>query len=566
MAGAGMIAAILALHLTAMRPATPVTHQAVVAVTYDGVPPEVVRVSVHGWQDEGSPVTVVADVEHQARRVIVRARPGRRSLVLLERLDGTYLLDGPFWWPSTDSERALDRQWRRTIAVASPEPLEGAPALEWVAGVPGQTGEWPRCFRTGERRWACWGAAAGEPGVIVGRALDRLWWTVVSRGGTPVLRSSRWGRLLVVQDADGDPSALRVRFGHPVTASAQRFRAVRLDTAAVAGAESTSVAPGIAWLSGEGVPPGAWVDVRTGPAGPAYLVLQDVAEGSPSLPLTVRLDETRPAEGIVVGNRDQRARGALVTLFRLIDPPSASSTGASQEKPRRVLVAETVTDVDGAFHIDGAGEADYEIVAWHPQLGRASSPLPRRLGVFVVRLESPGTVRGRVLAGGKPLAGVDVISLPRPEAFMAADDPVEVKGGDTRTGQDGRFEVTLAASGGGELRVGGGTRPIKRIPLPREPVPLLDLGDIDLGSPLEITIVLDQESACDVRATGPIGQSGLQIVTAVRTGPGLFRMVIPEPGMWVFGLLCSGDERALSPPVIQISPATAGKEVRFSVR
>src|SRR5260370_31671240 len=40
------------------------------------------------------------------------------------------------------------------------------------------------------------------------------------------------------------------------------------------------------------------------------------------------------------------------------------------------------------------------------------------------------------------------------------------------------------------------------IPLPRVPAPLLDLGDIQLGSPLEITIVLDQDTACDVRATG----------------------------------------------------------------
>jgi hypothetical protein len=322
----------------------------------------------------------------------------------------------------------------------------------------------------------------------------------------------------------------------------------------------------VAWLSGEGVPPDAWVDVRTAHSGPAYLALQDVAGGSPSLPLTVRLDATRTVDGIVLGLHEERASGALVTLFRLIDPPRPVSD-PPRDKPRRVLVAETVADAAGAFHIDeGAGDAEYEVVGWHPQLGRASSMLPRGPGVVTVRLESPGTVRGRVLTDGKPLAGVDVISLPGPEAFRNADDVVALKGGDTRTGADGRFAVMLAAGGGGELRVGGGTWPIRRIPLPRVPPPLLDLGDIELGSPLEIAIALDQETACDVRATGPIGRSGLQIVAGTRTAPGLFRMVLPEPGLWAFGLLCGREERPLAPSTVHISPGDAGKEVRFSIR
>ena len=123
-----------------------------------------------------------------------------------------------------------------------------------------------------------------------------------------------------------------------------------------------------------------------------------------------------------------------------------------------------------------------------------------------------------------------------------------------------------AAGGGGELRVGGGPLPIRRIPLPRVPAPLLDLGDIELGSVLHLTIVLDQDTACGVRATGPIGQSGLQIVLAARAAPGLFRIVLPEPGLWAFGVICGRDGFALSPPTLQITPAHDGKDVRFSVR
>ena len=448
--------------------------------------------------------------------------------------------------------------------MASPETIPDA-AFEWVTADPGSTGQWPRCFRAEDRLFACWGIAADEAGVIVHRAWNRVWWTVVSRGVAADLRSSKWGRLVVVTDASGDAAGLSVKVAYPAPQSSQRVPGVRPGTASVGTAQSMPVAPGVAWLSGADVPPAAWIELRTTSSGPAYLALQDVAGGSPSLPVVTRLEETRSLDGLVVGSREERANGALVTLFRFIDPPPPAGAPA-RDKPRRVFAGERVTDADGAFHLDGIGEAEYEVVVWHPLLGRASSLLPRRFAALTIRLESPGTVRGRVLRAGKPIADVDVISVPAPEAFRNADDFIDLKGGDTRTGADGRFAVMLAASGGGELRVGGGIHPIKRVPLPRAPAPLLDVGDIDLGSPLDIRIVLDQETPCDARATGPIGRTGLQIVMASPTGPGMFRIVLPEPGLWSFALLCGREPRALSPLIMEITEAHAGKEVRFQIR
>src|SRR5260370_26155532 len=103
MAGKTMIAAWLALQLTAAPSAGVTTHETATAVTYEHVPPEIVRVSLYAWHDAASPVAVAAGVERQSDRVIVRAASERRSLVVLERADGAYLVDGPLWWPSTDT-------------------------------------------------------------------------------------------------------------------------------------------------------------------------------------------------------------------------------------------------------------------------------------------------------------------------------------------------------------------------------------------------------------------------------------------------------------------------------
>jgi hypothetical protein len=116
------------------------------------------------------------------------------------------------------------------------------------------------------------------------------------------------------------------------------------------------------------------------------------------------------------------------------------------------------------------------------------------------------------------------------------------------------------------VRVGGGNHPIRRFTLPRAPIPLVDLGDIDLGGPIEVTVVLDRDPGCDIRATGPIGRSGLQVVGGTRAGPGLFNIAFPEEGTWEVHLLCGRDEHALVPAFVSITQANAGKEVRMAVR
>jgi hypothetical protein len=97
-------------------------------------------------------------------------------------------------------------------------------------------------------------------------------------------------------------------------------------------------------------------------------------------------------------------------------------------------------------------------------------------------------------------------------------------------------------------------------------VPIVELGDIELGLPVTVQVVLDQDPGCQVRATGPIARPGLQIVMAARIGPGMFVIRLPEGGDWEFGLLCGRDERALAPAVVKIGPSDGTPQVRFSVR
>ena len=78
--------------------------------------------------------------------------------------------------------------------------------------------------------------------------------------------------------------------------------------------------------------------------------------------------------------------------------------------------------------------------------------------------------------------------------------------------------------------------------------------------------MLDQDTPCGVRATGPVGRSGLQIIPAARIGPGLFQIALPEAGAWNFGLLCGREGRPLSPAVLPIGRDHAGTEVRLAIR
>jgi len=533
-------------------------------VVYHDVPAAVARVSTYQWQPGSRPVPLPLSVDRTGRQWTISVEGRAVVIVVLERADGAYLLDGPIAPRDEVSERTLDHVWRRTAIGSAAPGVAGMPPIAWLplAGNAGDT--WPACWWTDASSWQCFGIALGAGGIAVAAGADHVLSAPVLAGSPAVLRSSRWARLVIATDRSGAAvEGLQLSAARPVTPPPQRNASVRVETSPVSGVSVTMTGPGVAWIAGDSSPPAAWIEVRGTRAGPVYRPLSEIAAGSPLASVPLSLEETRVVDAKVLAATGDPAPGTLVTTYRLIDPSSPSRDGRDPP-PRRVFVAETLADDSGGARLEGLGVADYEVVAWHPQFGRASLLLAEDTDRATIRLRSAGIARGRVVAGGRPLAGVDVISVPDPAAYVAVQDPLDVKGGDARTGADGRFWLALAPGGGGELRIGGGSHPVRRVPLPRGVTPIVDLGDIELGRPVTLSVVLDQDVPCGVRATGPIGRAGLQIVNAIRVGPGLFSIELPEEGSWEFGLLCGRAERSVTPAVVSVSAGQ--REVRLLVR
>lgn len=546
----------------------PLLSAAASVITYRGVPTTVRSIRLTRRNGDRPPEDAAGDLAGDEAHVTCES--GEGVMVSLVRGDGAYLVDGPFECPARDAVRRADPIWRRTVRIpAPPEPVARSD-VDVVRADQDHDG-WPRCGWIREMA-ECRGVPLDVRAVVLFVDRDRVWWTVMADADARVFQSSAWGRLIVASPGSAN-GPIAAAMAHPVRPPPERSAALRLETEAVAHAHVVALSPAALWIYGEEIPRDAWLELRRLHEGPSYLPLDQVAGAPARLPLWVVLDADRPVTGVARGQSGDAASGAVVTLFRLIDerspsPPALApgASGTPRQQPRRVFVAERIATDEGRFEFDGLGDAEYEIVAWQPRLGRGIASVSRGGGEVTVRLESSGEVRGRVVSRGEPVAGVDIVSLPDTQAYLQSADMTDLKGGDGRTGGDGRFAVTLSPAGGGEVRVGGGRYPIRRFPLPRRATPVVDLGDIDLGAPLDVTIVLDQDPGCEVRATGPIGHAGLQVIGGSRIAPGLFRITFPEEGTWEVQLACGRNERPLAPGLVTITQATAGKEMRFVVR
>lgn len=527
-------------------------------ITYAGVPSAVSQVAIYEWSDTTAPRALRWQVTRMDDEAVVEGTPRRIVIVVFVRADGSYLIDGPAPWPARDERRTVREPWRRTERGGVPTGVPDAAAPEWLRADALQSA-WPRCFRR-DASWECWGIESANRGVLT-FAGSQLWWVAMRPAADDVLRAADWGRLIFVRDQISAAENIRAVFRSPVAPPSQRFAGVRLDTATVSGIVSVRLQAGSIWVAGGRAPPKAWMEIRAARAGPLFVALDELSAAAASIPVHLRLPPARTLTGTVRGPGSVAASGSLVSLFRAIDPPSTDR----RLPPRRVLTAETLTKDDGTFEIAGLGEADYELVAFHAQFGKAAIEIGPGQTEASIQLASAGSIRGRVVQGGRPLAGVDVVSVPDAATFNAARDMTDAKGGDARTGADGRFHVAASAAGGGELRIGGGPFSVQRIALPRPPPPMMDVGDIELAPAIEITVVLDRDPGCLVQAIGPMGKVGMQMLSAVRDADGGQRVRLSETGLWQFVLVCGSERRDLVPGAVTVSASMRGNELRFRV-
>lgn len=528
-----------------------------VVVSFAGVPEDAQSMWVLDWRGTAAPVSRNAPrLVRRGEPISVSGLPGAPAVVLFSRSDGTYVIDGPFTWPEADGRRTVGQEWRRTvqgtIGSAGAQPL-----LEWISATR-RSEFWPRCVWRDATAWSCLGVPLEEAGVVYAEIDGHTWWSTVGSRTTsaPPGRISAWGRLVHVRTGGSDlPEDLAITIARPVPPPAHRLRGIRLETAVVSAIHTMPVAADAAWIAGGEVPAGAWLDVRARGLGPVYIAATQLREGAVTLPYDVTLSPSLAVSGLITGPTDAPAGGALLTLFRLIDPAvPAAALARGAPRARRVLVKEIVTAADGRFGFEDLADADYELIAWHGQFGRVSVPVHGGVEGLTVHLTPAESVRGRVLVRGRPAADVPVVSIPDPQAFTTADDLTELKGGDGRSGPDGRFVVALAPSGGGELRIGGSAGGVRRIPLPKGPQNTsIDLGDVELVAAIPVTFMLDQDPGCDLVAVGPIGHAGLQVVTATRTQTAMFEAGLPEEGTYRLVLACGRAERAVLPATVNVS-------------
>lgn len=476
-----------------------------------------------------------------------------------------YLLAGPLRWPLEAATLDVPVAWRRTVRGRWPRFDSGTPL--WLGGQPNALpSNWPMCSSLERGAWECIGVPLDSRGVIIsltpGETLFGIALGTLSAAGVELVpaASAGWGRLLVVARADRAP----VSQSDAIVAAARKLQIPpgrRLPSRAYAETDARvridKLDERVFWVSGTDAPADTWLEIEGSGRSPARLAVPALAGASADIPVHVDLEAAASIAGRVTDSTGAAAPGTIVALYRLIPD---SSTGQKRSS-RRVSVAETTTDEDGAFRFgDLAGER-HDLLAFHVAKGRAERTVdPDGLDVEIT-LRPPSQATGRVIRDGVPAAGIRIATVPDMAAFATSEDVTELLGGETSTDRDGQFMVALAPRGTIELRIGDETTGVRRVALGNaESLPrLVDVGTIELGPLPPLTLVLEQSGGCELLLTGPMERLGLTVQSATRVGPSLYRTALPEPGSWLIAARCAGRPRALIQSIVEV-PAGAGEQ------
>lgn len=476
-----------------------------------------------------------------------------------------YILDGPFRWPSQAATYVVRTEWRKTIrgnSTGSHAPLTWVPADD--GALRGMACEW-----VGKTTWECVGVPVNAIGVVVMNAAGEVRCGipggVLSPSGveTARIRAAGWGRLVIAQTGATSQSANGVRItSKRLQVPSARPLTTRVEVVADSRVQIDTIAEGVAWISGSGLSDDGWIEIGAHDRASERLDLRDVTELPPELPLRVQLQPAATVSGRVRNAADIPAFDAVLTLYRF----ARGDRDRDRKPPLRITVAETHADSEGAFHFDDLSIEPYEVVAMHPVFGRGVRRVTPDGREIDVALRSTAQAVGRVLKDGLPAAAVRVVVLPDLAQFAAAGDITELRGGETQTGEDGRFAVSLASRGSGELRIGDEGAGVKRLSLgaAEKQTGVIDVGDIELNSGASVTFVFDAAGSCEILLSGPVGRTGLSVVRGVRIGPAMFQATLPEPGRWHTVAVCGTKERAVLPGWLDVPPSARDVTIRLT--
>jgi hypothetical protein len=509
-------------------------------------------------------------------RAVVRGSAGLESLLLIRGAgQAGYIIDGPFRWPVQAATYFIRARWRRTVRGRFP--LAGG-ALTWIGQDDRGLTESPSCNWTGSGAWECVGVPLDAGGVVVATSPGQVHCALpagpLSAAGVQASqrRSSTWGRLLIV--SSGPPASAvaggaRVMARRLITPRA-RPQSLRLEEGQDDRIRVDPAGDGAVWISGNEVPDDGWIEIGARDRASERLEVRDVAGAPAELPLRVQLQPSAVVSGRVTAGPGVAAPESIVTLYRFAsrrptEPRELIAPNGARQPQKRIAVAEVRADADGVFRFDDLARERYEIVAMHPTFGRGEVRLEPDGQEVEVALRRPARAVGRVVRDGVPAAGVRVVFVPALAQFATAGDVTELRGGEAETDHDGRFTISLAPRGSGELRVGDERAGVRRVPLgPAESLPeVVQVGTIELDALPPLTLVFEAAGACSLLLTGPDARSGMSVIRASRLGPAMFQAAVPEPGRWHVVAVCGPRERAVMPATIDVVPGRPDVTIRL---
>ena len=417
----------------------------------------------------------------------------------------------------------------------------------------------------------CVGVPLDASAVAVSRGTGSVSWALVPQVRVSVQRvttqRSGWGRLLRLVDVTASsPTDLLVQAWRHVPAATAAGRA-RVRLAEDSTVRIYPIGPLAMWITGHESASRRFIEVRGTDIVTVRIDVGEFQQGRSDHSHSVYLRPDLPVEGTILDSQDRRIAGALVSAFEFVAGHRADDQRRLDLPLQRRWIAESVSDAQGSFAMSGLGSGSYEFLVAHSSSGRLVqthrvSGLP-----LVLRLEGTPKVRGRVLVDQLPAIGVQVRVVPDRDGLLVSDDPLASLAPPGITDIDGRFELALPGTRGGEVVVGGNGLAKSRFRLAGsdDRSSDTDLGDILLPVPLSVVVRLIAPG-CDLMAAGPVGSLGVEMVRGrFDAGSGAYRLQLPEPGFWWVEAECGTESRAVIPPVMRIGQDDRSRVIELTL-